>query len=131
MELSDLDCKIYLNSRRPPELLAADLQRSLGGTIERATLHLPIGDIDIRANEEFDENESNTFPDGFLYFAAFVELYPRPDVPLDDRIDAVGSILELLWNTGTPAVAACDYEERLPHGGGYNRNDVPWGRITE
>lgn len=35
-------------------------------------------------------------------------------------------ILEILWNSGIPAITSCDFEEKLPKIGGYKNLDIPW-----
>lgn len=43
----------------------------------------------------------------------------RPGVALDDVVAAVSTLLDTLWGLGIPAVARCDYADRLPRGSGY------------
>ena len=38
----------------------------------------------------------------------------------------VARLLQLLWENGIPAVAAADYEDELPEGGGGKSRAVPW-----
>jgi hypothetical protein len=128
--LSELDCRIYVDADQPPEELAALLARALAGATTRGpgswTLRTRVGEVEIRQNKEADAGRACAFPDGFLYFRYALEYYPLPAVPLAERVALVAQVLEVLWSHGLPAVAACDYEGELPHGGGNKSSAVPW-----
>ncbi|WP_392563593.1 hypothetical protein RHO13_09680 [Orbus wheelerorum] len=77
--------------------------------------------IDIQKNKEFDEIESQEFPDGFLFYPYFLDI----DIIDENRITqykvVIKRLLEYLWEENYQAVASCDFEEDLPHKGGYNQ----------
>jgi hypothetical protein len=129
-ESNELDCKIYLETDQAPDqvasLVAAGLTGNGLGSLAGRTVHTKYGEVDVRKNKEASESRAREFPDGFLHFRYYLEVYPLPTARLEDRVAIVASLLRLLWSRGLPAVAACDYEKDLPGGGGYNNPSVPW-----
>jgi hypothetical protein len=118
----ELDCAIYIDVPSEDDLMAlllAELPdaRRDAGFIDAAGIALHVD-----RNDEADAVRRTEFPDGFLYFSHRVEAYA--DSP--PAADLVTRLLERLWSEGWPAVAACDYEEKLPHAGGYKADQVPW-----
>src|SRR3954464_9696066 len=75
------------------------------------------GRSDARRSHDRDAIRAREFPDGWLFFRHNVEV---------ERRAHVAPLLRLLWGNGIPAVAACDYEEELPEGGGSKSRNVPW-----
>jgi hypothetical protein len=128
-ELNELDCKIFVDGSLTCLELLNQVARLLTGTVEDSTISNNWGEIDVRRNDEFDETLRTQFPDGFLYFPFMLEVYPRPAAEAEAR-RAVARILEDLWAQQMPAVAACDYENDLPHGGGYKSRSVPWPLLS-
>jgi len=126
-----LDCKIFVDTERSAEELAAMLlpvllgQEVTGGAGVR-TILTPKAEVEIRKNEEFDKDRGRVFPDGFLHFTYALEVYPSAGTPRAEVVHLMASLLNELWAQTIPAVAACDYEAELPHGGGYNSPSVPW-----
>jgi hypothetical protein len=126
-ELSHLDCKIYVDASITREELAGRVSALLSATLDRFTAVVPCGEFDIQRNEDFDETRIAEFPDGFLYFRYLIEVYTHTPNDSDCRA-FVGKILEHFWSQGVPCVAAGDYENELPNGGGYNSRAVPWAK---
>jgi hypothetical protein len=122
----ELDCKIYLEADSEPEDLAKLVAESLSSTSLCRTVKTPLGEVDLRMNAEADKVRSREFPDGFLFFRYILEVYPSPAAQREDRIALTATLLRLFWSQGWPAIAACDYEDELPFGGGYNNRSVPW-----
>jgi hypothetical protein len=121
---NDLDCTIYVDAPSGEEIVEL-LVELTGGRADRfGTVEAPGVALDVDGNDEADAGRRSEFPDGFLFFSNRVELYSEtpPAVAL------VTELLEALWARGWPAVAACDYEDELPHGGGYKSASVPWPR---
>jgi hypothetical protein len=106
----ELDCAIYVDA--PSEDVLTPLLPD----------DPPGAELYVDASDEADPAQRTAFPDGFLAFSHRVEVFA--DAP--PAVDLVTGMLERLWAAGLPAVAACDYEDRLPHGGGYGSRDVPW-----
>jgi hypothetical protein len=130
-ELNELGCKIYVETTAPLDELLHLLSPALAPEhVSKVagvrTVHGPQGDLELRKNEEADRSRAGRFPDGFLHFAYALELYFSPLTRHQERIDLTANLLNLLWSKGLPAVAACDYENDLPHGGGYKNHTVPW-----
>ena len=77
-------------------------------------------------DDEYDDNKAREFPDGFLYFSNFIEYLKDEAQYSNDDIYNFKLILKTLWNSGIPAIASCDFEEKLPKTGGYKSKDIPW-----
>jgi hypothetical protein len=119
--VDELDCAIYVDAPDREALLARVLETT-GGTRAGTTVELDGHELDVDDNDEADPVRRTPFPDGFLHFAQRVEVYAAapPAAALVTRL------LDAFWGAGWPAVAACDYEQDLPHGGGYRSDAVPW-----
>ncbi|MBT1711040.1 hypothetical protein KK062_22550 [Fulvivirgaceae bacterium PWU5] len=83
-------------------------------------------DIYLDKNEQYNQEKSKRFPDGFLYFHYLLDV-DHSDVG-EDRIyiDQLSQVLEFLWSIDTPAVAACDFEGQLIKNGGYRNLLLLW-----
>jgi hypothetical protein len=129
-QVNDLGCKIYLEAGvSQPDLLVllsdgADAQIARGPS--SALLKNETGELELRRNEDGDEASAREYPDGFLHFRYVIEFYPRPGARREDQVNYIGRLLDRLWSSGFPAVAACDYEDELPHHGGYRDASLPW-----
>ncbi|HEY7341698.1 MAG TPA: hypothetical protein VH591_12505 [Ktedonobacterales bacterium] len=75
--------------------------------------------IDIRRNDEFDAIRRNE-PDGFLYYRNYLDVDAVPGQQRVAEVALVSQILERLWARGYAAVAACNFEDKLPHRGSFN-----------
>ncbi len=126
IDLNDLYCHMYVESDGSRQELSEVIAQAINGTLENFTVVLPLIEVDIRKNKDFDEALRKEFPDGFLYFRYSLDIDASPGQTLENQIKMVADILEHLWSRGYPAVAACDYEDELPHKGGYKSHDVPW-----
>jgi hypothetical protein len=134
-DLNHLDCKIFVEARQNlddfvalliPSLPERGISESPGGR----TVQTKFGDVEIRRNEVADELQARKFPDGFLHFSYCLELYLNPAISQKERVHFVAGMLNGLWSQGLPAVAACDYENELPHGGGYQDTSLPWPTLS-
>jgi hypothetical protein len=128
-EANERDCTIYVEAEQPNDDLARLVAESFDGTVSSglgtSTVSLPFGEIEIRRNEDADQERAREVPDGFVYFRRTLELYPLTTVGREVRISFVATLLEFLWSRGWPAVAACDYEKELPKSGGYGGGSIP------
>jgi hypothetical protein len=61
-----------------------------------------------------------------LYFRYTLEIDPTREVALEDYVAAIATLLESLWSSGMDAVAACDFEEKLPR----NVRRLKWARTA-
>jgi hypothetical protein len=129
-DTNTLDCKIFVETAIDPDGLAKMLAELLSGTVSgrpfARTVQTWCCEIEIRNNPDYDKKLADKFPDGFLSFRYLIEIYPTARADRNERIAVVASILQLLWSRGFPAIAACDYEEELPHKGGVNNRTLPW-----
>jgi hypothetical protein len=127
---NELGCKIFLEAgvARPGliDLLAegANTQVSSGPT--SFLIRNEIGELELRRNDDRDEASAREYPDGFLHFRSVIEFYPRPTERREDEVNYIASLLDRLWSSGLPAVASCNYEDALPHRGGYRDPSLPW-----
>ena len=128
--LNDLSCKIFLEAGASRadlvELLSegAHTRVSLGPASSLITSEL--GELELRCNDNRDRVAARKYPDGFLHFHHVIEFYPRPTVRHEEEVNYIARVLDGLWSRGLPAVACCDYENKLPHYGGYRDASLPW-----
>ena len=122
----DLACVIYADSDRDELLsvLGQLLPEKVYGEIRRGRDN----EVEVVRNLDFDPVARRQFPGGFLHFRQLIEIFPEESktVSLENQVALVSLILEYLWASGIPAVAGCDYEDKLPHGGGYKSTETPW-----
>jgi len=115
------DCKIFVDA----EIADAELMGLVAQLLFGSNGGCDGCEAGIVMNEDYDPNRRRQFPEGFIYFRYYIDLYIDDSAKID-RAEVVSNVLEGLWDWGFPAVAACDYEERLPHSGGYRSRAVPW-----
>ncbi|GAA2640639.1 hypothetical protein [Paractinoplanes durhamensis] len=99
VDLSELDCKIFVSGAGGRDQLDAWINPVAAG-----------GDTEIFVGENEDAGAGH----GFLFFDHVVEVYFARQADLNRRVGVVSAILNELRRRGLSAVAACDYEERLP-----------------
>jgi len=116
-------CKISVDGVATREELAAALAESTGGKLDSSLPSSEIATswatIDVVRNSDYEASRRNEWPDGFLFFPYFVEIYIGPGADLEGYRRNVGKLLQALWDRGLKAVAACDFEDQLPMRGGY------------
>ena len=122
----DLYCKLFVDA---DDLTQAELQSQLVRCLGNlATSVTSVGQrsvdglnfaIDVMRNEDFNATRRKE-PDGFLYFRYYLDVDAVPRQPRAAQVALVAQILQCLWAQGWAAVAACDFEDALPHRGGYN-----------
>jgi hypothetical protein len=129
-DLNALDCKVFVEANVTIDDLCGFVGRAVRATIDTTgctkTIRVPIGQMEIRANEDRQQARAADFPDGFLFFRYVLEFYPQACADRADRIKLIADVLNLFWQHGWPAVAAADYEDDLPHKGGYLNPALPW-----
>ena len=130
LETYDLDCKIHVESTLAKDDLADRVAKLSSGTLFGTgisrTVRTDVGEIEVRTNPDSNEQLARAFPEGFLHFRYVLEIFAYLTASSEERRLLVSKILQGFWSSGTPAVAACDYEAELPFGGGYNSRSVPW-----
>lgn len=107
------DCLIYTNIEENSKLFSHEIQDIVSGN----------GEMFLEKNSDFDLKKSKNFPDGFLYFNSILEISIKEE---SDEIIIINGILNLLWSNNIPAIASCDFEDKLVHKGGYKSQSVPF-----
>lgn len=127
---NELDCKVFLETAASSADLAKFLADSLPGTLAgppfAPVVRTRSCEIEIRINNDQDEEKAQGTADGFLFFRYALELYPLSDGRHEDKVALASALLQSLWQRGWPAVAACDYEAELPFAGGSDPSAIPW-----
>jgi hypothetical protein len=127
---NEMDCKVFLETQASSADLARFLADSLSGTLAgpqfAPVVRTRNGEIEIRINEDHDEEKAQGSADSFLFFRYALEFYPSGNCRHEDRVALVSALLQSLWRRGWPAVAACDYETELPFAGGSDPASTPW-----
>jgi hypothetical protein len=128
--LNELSCRIFLDAdpaqRGLAELLSGVATAEASPGTRSPVIRSAKGELELRRNEDWDNVSARGFPDGFLHFRCVLEFYPRADVRHEAEVDYLARLLDRLWSSGVPAVASCDYENELPHHGGYSDASLPW-----
>jgi hypothetical protein len=129
-QLSELGCKIFFEAdsalRDLVEFLAGEPKSKVSIGPASSVIKSAPGELELRRNDDHDEVSARQFPDGFLHFQYVLEFYRRPEVKHEEEVDYVARLLDRLWSCGFPAVVSCDYEDELPHHGGYKDASLPW-----
>jgi hypothetical protein len=114
----DLDCSIYVDSENREGVLES-VMRSVRGRIE---LHGVVVSQSMRLRAAHNDYETDGLdPSDFIGWPSVLECEPLPGVGAATYVDTVGAALTALWTAGYRAVAACDFEDRLPYSGGMAR----------
>jgi len=129
--VSDLmDAKVFVDGPVDLSGLVADLAAFVHGSVDGNWVIADDVHLLVDENDEADPARRAVRPKGFLYFSLFIELYFSPSRPVTERAEWLGRVLEHLWARDIAAVAACDYEDALPHAGGVGDPTLPWPGIT-
>jgi hypothetical protein len=112
------DCKLFVDA----EVSASDLISLVAYVLAESSTHC---EMDVLKNDEYDSKRRTLFPGGFLYFRYVIDLY-MPDETVSAQAKLVTQLLNYLWDSGFPAVAACAFEAQLPEHGGYKSRRIPW-----
>lgn len=107
-------CKIFVRAAEP-QPVAERLATLLDARLRRRMLELPEAVVEIRKNPDAGAT------DDFIGWPVTVEIDAGPDAADEAIVSLASRIVTELWERGTAAVAACDYEDELPWGGGLTR----------
>lgn len=125
VDLSELDCKLFVDGAPDSRELSAWIAEIVNGKISEDGVVAAGVEMFVDDNDDAGLEDKAVRKRGFLFFDNVVEFYFAPRVDLNERVALVSAVLNDLWRRGLPAVAACDYEDRLPLGGG-TADSAPW-----
>ncbi len=120
-------CVIYVDTTNEDRQLARTIADGLDGSCEDRCVTVGTVELDVESNDDFDAKARLVRPEGFLHFRYRVEIdYPTSKAP--EVLALVSRLLTYLWGNEIAAVAACDFEDDLPHlgGGQLSNSAVPW-----
>ncbi|MBC1743333.1 hypothetical protein HCA06_09655 [Listeria welshimeri] len=120
--MEDLYCKMFINSLMSRE----ELSKEIGNFLEIIpnkflSVENDYFTVDVQKNKEFDEGKAKDFPDGFLYFPYFLDIDSTESTKREEYIKTVANLMLYLWDRKCQLVVSSDFEEDLPHKGGYNQ----------
>ena len=119
-DLRSPDCRLYVDAElSDTELLGLIMQMVFAPEAPGRA------EVDVFKNEDYDTRRRLQFPQGFLYFRYYIDLY-MPDCTREAQAALAGLLLESLWEMNIPAVAASTFEDLLPERGGYKSRAIPW-----
>lgn len=125
IDTSHLECNVFLQSPLTRSQLQVWIANSVDGVLRENVVVVDHAEIHVECNEDWDSVRLSEFPDGFLFFRYSLEFYRDPEFR-STALNIVAKVLTRVWNEQWPAVASCDYEDQLPHKGGYKSKDLPW-----
>jgi hypothetical protein len=109
-------CSVYVRTS-DPTLVRDLLAQVLGARVDRRSLLLPGITIDVRPNPDLSADASHPAED-FVRWPVLIEMNSTQPSAM---VAAASSVITRLWEAGHPAIAACDFEDELPWGGGIRR----------
>ena len=115
-------CKVFINTLMSKDELAYTIGEFLQVSFNEILFAKNnCISLDIRKNKEVDKEQLKLFPDGFLFFPYFLEIDIVDETNAIRYKKLVGELLLFLWSKKCQIVTASDFEEELPHKGGYNQ----------
>jgi hypothetical protein len=113
--------KVFINAELERGELLAVLQGYFPGSrLDRNAVVTPAAHLDLYRNKDHDPAQ----PRDFIHFRYAVELYPAgPDDEAAFRA-VLAHLLTRLWAAGLLAVAVSDFDDALPHHGGYRSGQL-------
>ncbi len=118
-----LYCKVFVDADDVSQIeLHSSLETCLGDRVKsvgQRSIEGALFAIEVMRNDDFDAIRRKE-PDGFVYFRYYLDVDAVPGQPHAEQVALVAQILECFWAQGYAAVAAADFEDELPHQGGYN-----------
>lgn len=119
-DLRSPDCRMYVDAEMSEtELLGLIMQMAFAPAAPARA------EVVVVKNEDYDTRRRAQFPQGFLYFRYYIDLY-MPEEGRKAQAALVSLLLQELWDMGIPAVAASPFEDLLPERGGYKSRAIPW-----
>ena len=117
-------CKVFVDAAAEPDVLAHIAVASLPNPSMAKLEHLGFasyvtyGDIEIDVSRNLDTSPEDEAPDAeFITWPMIIEIEASEHVIEDELVGIVGSLLRSLWDKHFGAIAAADFEARLPRQG--------------
>lgn len=115
LAVTDLDCSIYVDSENR-EAIRRCVAHSLGGGIEESDIVRASALKVYVAHNDYETGAADS--SDFVAWPSVLECEQASGSSAEAFVNAVGECLESLWKAHFRAVAACDFENLLPHSGG-------------
>ncbi|AZM77876.1 hypothetical protein D1J63_25320 [Streptomyces sp. KPB2] len=111
----ELECAIYVATRNWERVRIALLENPPEACVEENELRFPFTVAELGRNDYEGTVKSD---DDFIGWPSVLEFEPIEGASLGEVAQTISEVLRSLWSAGFRAVAACDYEDLLPHNGG-------------
>ena len=119
-DMENLYCKIFVYSLMTREQLSNEISDLLDLKLEgNSSIETEFFNIDFFKNKEFDKEKAKEFPDGFLFYPYFLSIDIIDKNKKQDYKEMIKKIMLHLWSKECKLVVSCDFEDELPHEGGY------------
>jgi hypothetical protein len=112
-------CKVFVNEAEPSIVATLSASLYVPGVVVEVCRNKDATGPSAQVPHQDHAADFADVKDGFLLWPVVVELETEDDGPA--IVAAAADLLRSLWDAGHPAVAACDFEEDLPWGGGIQR----------
>lgn len=126
--MDQMFCKIYLYTEAPYEKLITLIAQILEGSKSGiGSIESEIFEVDLDKNDEYSEEDMRNADrlDAFLYYPYTLDIEPKNNiVDREKYIDGIAKFIERLSESGIQVVTACDFEEKLPQNGRFEKNRV-------
>lgn len=110
-------CKIFVAKASEKEVRAV-ISSALGVRFRGKSTDMDDVIIEVRRNP--DSHGDMGFNEDFLHWPIIVEFEDHSRIsPLKEKVTL---LLNSLWGESIPSIAACDFEDQLPWGGGIKRD---------
>lgn len=116
--MDNLYCKIFIFASLSRQSLLELLAEITQGNLSAGTVETPWGLLDVLRNSEADLSKVSE-SDGFLFYPYFMDIEGASNGTELTFIKAISEVLEALWAKNIKAIAACDFEDKLPRKGGF------------
>ncbi|MEU0853511.1 hypothetical protein ABZ387_37220 [Streptomyces flaveolus] len=116
------DASIYVDAEAAPRVVGR-LRDTLG--LEGSGAELTVGPVRVEGEPNDYATGRRAHPFDFLQWPTVLECEAPAGTPAEEVVQAVAAVLEALWGGGFKAVAACDFEDKLPARGGIDRYPYP------
>lgn len=119
-------CKVFLDGPAAVEEAVAVVAVAVAGEPGAGEVTAPGLQILVEESDDHSVEAKRDFPTGYFEFQFLVEFLFEAGTGLDTAAQITTGVLEAFWGQHWAAVAACSYDERLAHLGGFNAPTLPW-----